>query len=205
VRFGLALPSMAARFESLHPGVDCFEIDERLADGLLATESSQGIAAVIEIPEQPLLQDVDLSDAPLLVLDGVADPGNVGTILRSAEWFAAAGVVLLPGCADPFNPKSVRASMGSLARVPIVEATHDEIIALERPLYALDTGARIALGRQPLPARAAYVVGSEAHGISDDIAHHATPIAIAGIGRVESLNAAIAASILLYELSRSDE
>jgi TrmH family RNA methyltransferase len=204
VRFGFARADALERLAELFPAIEHFAVG-RGAESLFATEHSQGLAVVVDAPRSAALEELDRSDAPILVLDAVADPGNVGTILRSAEWFGVAGVVLLAGCADPLNPKSVRASMGSLVRVAIAEATIAELAQLDRPLFALDARADRTLGVDPLPRRALYVVGSEAHGLSDVVASRATGVAISGSGSVESLNAAIAASILCYELSRVDE
>ena len=199
--FGFARPERLELLGAIFPGLPIFGVDERL-DGLFATESPQGLAVVVEMPEPASIEELDGLDAPLLVLDGVADPGNVGTIVRSAEWFGMGGVVLLSGCADPFNPKSVRASMGSLVRVPIVEVAATELAALDRPLFVLDAGGGLTLGRDPLPRRGAYAIGSEAHGVSAEVALRGAGVSIAGAGHVESLNAAVAASILCYELSR---
>ena len=204
VRFGYAYDEQYERLAGLIGEERAFTVDRRRAD-LFATENSQGIAAVVETPRPTPLASMARQSGPIIVLDGVADPGNVGTIIRSAEWFAVAGVVLLPGTADPYNPKSVRASMGSLVRVAVAEATPSELAALGRPVYALDAGGDLVLGRDALPRSAIYAIGSEAHGISDEVAALARTVAIPGRGGVESLNAAIAGSILLYELSRLDE
>jgi RNA methyltransferase, TrmH family len=205
VLFAYARDEAVGTVSAMFPDVAVYRVDERAEASLFATESSQGVAVVVEVPEYPSIAAIDRSAAPILVLDAVADPGNLGTIIRSAEWFAIAGVLLLPGCADPFNPKSVRASMGSLVRVAIAEATIDDVAELDRPLFALDAKGSRVLGRDVLPRRASYVIGSEAHGISKEIAALGEGLAILGRGSVESLNAAIAASVLCYELSRLDE
>jgi RNA methyltransferase, TrmH family len=204
LRFGFARPEQLSLLGAMFPHLPLFGVDERLA-ALFATDHPQGLAVVVDIPEPPTLDALDRVDAPLLVLDGVADPGNVGTIIRSAEWFGVGGVILLEGCADPFNPKSVRASMGSIVRMPIVESAADAVSSLERPLYVLDAGGDLTLGRERLPRRGAYVIGSEAHGVSAAMALRGRGLAISGRGSVESLNAAIAASILCYELLRIEE
>jgi TrmH family RNA methyltransferase len=188
---------------ALFPTTTVYSIDARSED-LFATDHPQGVAAIVSIPRQPLLQDLVASDQPILVLDGVADPGNLGTIVRSAEWFGIAAVVLVNDCADAFNAKAVRASMGAVVRVPILESTSDEIVAADRPLYVLDTGATRHLGTLRLDRRALFVVGSEAHGASDAFMNRAVGLSIRGAGAIESLNAAIAASILCYELMRAD-
>lgn len=204
IRFGFARHDRIERLGEIFPGLSLFVVDDKY-DALFATESSQGIAVVVDIPAPTPIEQLAFSADPLLVLDGVADPGNVGTIIRSAEWFGLGGVVLLPGCADPFNPKSVRASMGSLVGLPLVWAEAGDLRRLERTLFVLDADGPMALGRDALPRDGAYVVGSEAHGVCAEVAALGTGLAIRGRGHVESLNAAIAASILCYELVRLEK
>ncbi|MBC8145643.1 MAG: RNA methyltransferase [bacterium] len=204
VRFAFARGERIDEIQSLLPAATIYLL-EKHSDALFATDNPQGVGAVVSMPRLPPLQELISRDGAILVLDGVSDPGNVGTILRSAEWFGLAGVALLNECADPFNPKCVRASMGAVVRVAIAETTVDELLSVELPLYALDGSARISLSDSPIARRALYVVGSEAHGVSTEIAQRATGIAIRGHGAIESLNAAVAASILCYELTRVDE
>ncbi|MDB5034844.1 MAG: rRNA methylase [Chlorobi bacterium] len=170
---------------------------------LFATEQAQGVGAIVDMPDAVMLDDLAGRGGPILFLDGLADPGNVGTILRTAEWFGLGGVLFGRGSIDPFNPKVVRSSMGAIFRLPVVEEiTPHDIITLGLPLFALDAhGARV-LGRELLPRRGVYIIGGEAHGVSPDLLERAEPIAIMGSGRGESLNAAIATAILLYELHR---
>ena len=142
-------------------------------------------------------------DRLLLALDAVSDPGNVGTIIRTADWFGAGGVLLGRGCVEPFNEKVVRATAGSLFHIPIV----DEVELLEVLAQAKATGFRVVVaaagGSVSLsdwrPAkRNVLVVGSEAHGVSADIRDSAdVTVAIPRYGRAESLNAGVAAAILL--------
>ncbi len=140
--------------------------------------------------------DVDVllqSDRTVVALDGVQDPGNVGTIVRLAAAFDAAGVALLPGSADAFSPKAIRASAGAILHVPVVSVTPQQLIDAARPLFAADTSGSV----DDLPARAIVVFGSEGSGVSDAIRASATPIAVRTSGRVESLNVAAAAAIFL--------
>lgn len=187
-------------------GVVVREAGERELAELAGTETPQGILAVAEIP-RARLDDLAVGRAPaaLLVLDAVQDPGNFGTLARTAEALGAAGVVALPGTVDPWNPKSVRAAMGSSFRLPVVQAEWDGL----GPWLASAGFATLAAaaGGEPLgdarPARAALVVGNEGAGISDDTRARADRVV--GIplrGRAESLNVAAAGAILLYELLR---
>ena len=152
---------------------------------------------VVEVPEA-------LPDGCLLVLDRVQDPGNVGTVWRTADAFGAAGLFLLPGCAEPFAPKTVRATMGACFRLPVWEGTLEELTGLlarsAAPLYATalrdDTEDIRAV---PLEG-AAVVIGSEGRGVSQPVldACRAT-LKIPMRDRCESLNAAVAASVVLWE------
>ncbi len=141
---------------------------------------------------------------PLCVyLHGVGDPGNVGTILRAALAFGAASVVLGPDCADPFGPKAVRASMGAIFAVPVARA--DRLAALPGPTIALAAreGAPLARALGGTPATATILVGAERTGLPAAVlaaADHVAHIPIEG----ESLNAAMAATVALYELTRNN-
>ena len=174
---------------------------------VVATEQPQGIAALVHPPNfsaEMLFREA----APLiLVLAGLQDPGNVGTLLRSAEAFAANGVLLLPGTASPWNPKALRASAGSAFRVPSLAANETEGLALlaQHNIPAIAAIARegTAVGEAPLAGPCALLIGNEGAGLSDSLlAAAAYRITISMPGNVESLNAAIAGSLLLYESAR---
>lgn len=169
------------------------------------TESPQGVLAVAEIPRWTA---ADLGRAPppqvVLVLDAVQDPGNFGTLVRSAEALGAAGVLALPGTVDPWNPKAIRAAVGSSFRTPIVSLTWTEAGEWLRGrgfevIAAAVGGEPVRRSERPV----ALVVGNEGAGISSEVA--AGVDRVMGIplrGRAESLNVAAAAAILLYELTR---
>jgi TrmH family RNA methyltransferase len=129
-----------------------------------------------------------------VALDGVQDPGNGGTIVRLAAAFDAAGVLLLPGCADAFGPKAIRSSAGAILTVPVAPITARELIDAARPLLAADASGKAV---DPPSADAVLVFGNEGAGVSEELLRHATPIAIPTSGRVESLNVASSAAILL--------
>jgi TrmH family RNA methyltransferase len=143
----------------------------------------------------------------IVVLVGIQDPGNLGTIIRSAEAFGAAGVVCLPGTVNAWNPKAVRASAGSVFRLPVLSAGEEKTLEQLR-----SAGVRVlattAQGSQPadlvdLARPVALVIGNEGNGIPVDLAAQADgAITIPCPGPVESLNAAVAASVLLYEAAR---
>ncbi|MBV9108661.1 MAG: RNA methyltransferase [Gemmatimonadetes bacterium] len=180
--------------------------DRELRD-LAGTEHPQGIVAVAAIPRDGLdALRVDAEPAVVLVLDAVQDPGNFGTLVRTAEALGAAGVVALPGTVDAWNPKSVRAAMGSSFRLPIVPADWDEAapwLAEKRiPVIAAVVGADPL--PQPPPARAALVLGNEGAGVGEaTLAHAQLRAGIPLRGRAESLNVGAAGAILLHELLRA--
>ena len=169
------------------------------------TEHPQGILAIAGIPfwELPVLMRRDPPHV-ILVLDAVQDPGNFGTLVRSAEALGASGVIALPGTVDPWNAKAVRAAVGSTFRLPVVPATWEAAKEWLRGEGFRILGA--AVGGSPASqglGRVALVVGNEGAGLSDAVVADAD--ALVGIplrGRAESLNVAAAAAILLHELTR---
>ena len=199
---GMALKARLAEHGVRLEDVTVAELDE-LAD----TEHPQGIVAVVE-PRAWTLADVALERASvLLVLDGVQDPGNVGTMLRTAHALGAAGVVALRGTADLTNPKVLRGSMGAAFRLPSVAAEEDAFLvwAAEQGMAvwaaAADGSPFDRAGTRSAPI--ALVVGNEGAGVSPGIARAAAHrVAIPLRPGAESLNVAIAAGILLYEALR---
>lgn len=172
-------------------------------DSLFATENAQGVGAVVKIPAPTPLQQALAEPKPWLYLDALADPGNVGTIIRTAAWFGWGGVMLGEGTADPYNPKTVRSTMGAIFTLPTcADVSVSDLTAAGRPLVALDGNGTEQLGQTVLPFNGIFVIGNEAHGISQQVRQRATLVRIPGSGNVESLNAAMASSILCYELFR---
>jgi TrmH family RNA methyltransferase len=181
-------------------------VSERDIRALADTETPQGILAVIE-PRRWSLADVGVTRAaPVLVLDGVQDPGNVGTLLRTALALGAAGAVLLPGTADPFSPKALRAAMGASFRLPAAPATDQELRG-----WVARTGAAVwaaasqgsSVRRLKAPEKLALVVGNEGAGVRPAMrALAAEQVAIPLAAGVESLNVAVAAGILLFHVAR---
>jgi TrmH family RNA methyltransferase len=140
-------------------------------------------------------------DGPLCVaLWGVGDPGNVGAIVRSALAFGASSVVLGPGCADPFGPKAVRASMGAIFQVPVARASSLDELPGERLALVGRAGAALA---GPVEGELTIVVGAERDGLAADVVAACDRVAHIPI-LSESLNAAMAAAIALYELTRGE-
>jgi TrmH family RNA methyltransferase len=193
----------------LAPGTEVLQVPRELLASLLSTENPQPIAALIEPPDWTWMHLLrHKRSAPLVVvLAGMQDPGNLGTILRSAEAFGADGVVSLPGTVSCWNQKAVRASAGSMFRVPLIAATVEECFLhlREAGVKVLTTALRGAAmaNEVDLAESVALLIGNEGNGVPADIAAHAGgAITIPCPGPVESLNAAVAAGVLLYEASR---
>jgi TrmH family RNA methyltransferase len=168
---------------------------------LAATESSQGVIALVRPPQWTLAQLLR-GHSLTMVLDGLQDPGNAGAILRAAEAFGATGTAFLKGTVSPYNPKCLRASAGSIFRVPVVPSLDQHLLlaaAQQRQieLFALMPKAKLELGEANMSRKCALIVGSEGRGVSDRLRAQAIDVRIPTVG-VESLNAALAAGIALY-------
>jgi TrmH family RNA methyltransferase len=199
-----AAPEVASRARGLSD-TRLLTLPDALFHGISSTDAPQGVISLVRPPAWTL-EDTLRGSALVLVLDGLQEPGNAGAILRAAEAFGATGAVLLKGAVSPYNPKALRASAGSLFRLPCVTGAEvpDLIAAIEQKGIAL-FAALPAFGGEPSSADfrrpCALVIGSEAHGVSEGLTRRATPLTIPTAG-VESLNAAVAAGILLYEARR---
>jgi len=192
------------------PEIEILRLPAKLLDSALATETPQPIAALVEPPEWTwahLLGARPKGAELVVVLAGIQDPGNLGTILRSAEAFGAAGVVSLPGTVSAWNPKAVRASAGSVFRVPLLAVSERECLEElhEAGLKVLATTVHAAQPAElvDMTGPVALIIGNEGNGVADELAAKADArITIPCPGPVESLNAAVAASVLLYEAAR---
>lgn len=207
----VSLPSIAAKAASRH--VDILAVDDRTMHSLSETRTPQGVVAVARFFDRAPGRLVELAgdvakSCIILVLHDVADPGNAGTLMRSAEAFGAAAVCCGTGGVDPYNEKVARASLGSMFHVPLV--CYDEWGELRDALSAASVSLVAAQPSAPdvrgvtLPRRVALVVGNERHGLAGVPADAIDArIGIPQASRAESLNAAVAGSILLYELARA--
>jgi len=195
------LPQLAAHVETLL-------LPNKLFASAVPSETPQGVAALVKIKEASLDDLLAKSHlGPLLCVAGVQDPGNLGTMLRSAEAFGAAGAILGEGTVSPFNSKVIRASAGSVFRLPFARRTLAETI---RPMR--EKGLRLAatsshkgtpLHEANLAPPIAIFIGSEGAGLPKDLLQHMDEtLAIPHSPKVESLNAGVAASIVLYEAGR---
>lgn len=175
------------------------EVDRSLLEEVAEALTPQPVLAVARIPEWGW---ASVGPGSVLLLDGVQDPGNVGTLVRTAEALGIAAVVGLEETADPWSPKAVRASAGSGLRVPVFRSGTAEVVAEVRsrglPLWVADAGGEPLEPGDPAPRPLAVALGSEARGASAAVRDAADRIvAVAMRGRVESLNVAAAGAILL--------
>lgn len=206
---GDGLQSWVARLP-LSSEIEVIVVPMGILTSILATETPQPIAALAEPPKwkwSNLFVPGRGASPLLVVLAGLQDPGNLGTILRAAEAFGATGVVSLPGTVNEWNPKSVRASAGSVFRLPTLSVAADECFARlrEAGVTVLTTELRDGTPAHhvDLTRPTAVLIGNEGNGVPEDLAKQADgSITIPCPGSVESLNAAMAAGILLYEASR---
>jgi TrmH family RNA methyltransferase len=171
------------------------------------TETPQGIAALVRVKEASLVNILEAQRALLMVAAGLQDPGNLGTIARSAEAFGVTGLLLGERTVSPWNWKAMRASAGSLFRVPMtkveVESSLREIKARHIKVLATSSHKGRPISEIDLRGPVAFVVGNEGAGVPKDVLVQADEVvAIPQSAKVESLNAGIAASILLYETAR---
>ena len=193
------------RFEA--EGTAVFVVPDRAFARLSDLETPTGILAVFDLPERTAAEILARS-GPVLLLAGVSDPGNAGTLVRSAEAFGAAGVLFGRGGADPFAAKVIRAAMGSLFRLPVAPVDPEELLAeaaaAGRPVVATDVDGE-DLAAAGIPANAVVAVGNERRGVRDWLPSWDRAVRIPQRDAAESLNAAVAGSIVLYEASRCQE
>ncbi len=192
--------------------VDTLLLPDSLFDGTVPSETPQGVAALVRLKEFSVGDVLErLQVGPVMVVVGLQDPGNLGTILRSAEAFGSAGVVLGEGTVSPFNSKVIRASAGSMFRLPVIVAKAagglEEISGKLRShsvrLIATSSHKGTALDQARLTGPSAIFIGSEGAGLPRGLMAQVDElIAIPHTSQVESLNAGVAGSIVLYEAAR---
>lgn len=185
---------------------------ELVSDGVFAylsdTQTPQGILCVVRQLSYSLEEVADASCPHMLVLDRLQDPGNVGTILRTAEGAGVTGILLDGECADIYNPKTIRSTMGSIFRMPFyyIQDLEEGIRYLKKRgicTYAAHLEGKRAYDEEDYRRPCAFLIGNEGNGLRPEIADLAdTYIRIPMAGEVESLNAAIASAVLMFEAGR---
>lgn len=190
-------------------GVETLAVSEADFATAAETDSPQGVLAIARVPHQTIDTIVKLGMFRIIVLDAVQDPGNAGTILRTAAALGAAATVALPGTVDLWNAKVVRSSMGARFTHPAVSMSTEDFANLLRregiELWAADAGGE-KLGESAPPAKLAVAVGNEGAGLSEAVRGLAARVIGLPIAKgVESLNVAVATGIILYELGKCPE
>lgn len=191
--------------EGLDASVRCAAVPPDVMASISPMRTPQGMLAVCRLPDTALPEM--LPGSRYVVLDGVQDPGNVGTVLRTADAFGCTGALLLPGCADPYGPKTLRAAMGAVFRLPLyavgLEALPGLLADAGLPLYGTALRHDTVDVRQRDLRRCALVIGSEGRGVSAEVlALCRETLRIPMSSHCESLNAAAAAAVLLWEAYR---
>jgi len=180
-----------------------FSVPEQVLAAISQVKTPQGIAAVVRKPLPAALESLGNR---IILLENVQDPGNVGTVLRTAAAAGFAGCVRTPGCADPFSPKALRATMGSVFRVPVAEAQSapeaaETLIQNGYAVIAAVLDGEDFYARKPLPDKVCLIVGNEGAGITPETAQAASHrYRLPMRGGAESLNAAVAAAVMMYEI-----
>lgn len=187
----------------LPPGVRAVELTEDVMESVAPSKTPQGVLAVCRM--RPAALPERLEGKRYVVLDGVQDPGNVGTLWRTADAFGADGMILLPGCADPWSPKTLRATMGACFRLPVWEGALDDLMPklaqAGLPLYATALREDTVDLREMDLRRCAIAIGSEGRGVSQAVLEvSAKTVKIPMAEQCESLNAAIAGAVVLWQM-----
>jgi TrmH family RNA methyltransferase len=190
--------------------VELVWVDEQLVSSIADTESPQGITALVHINYAELGRVLESQGTVVVALAGLQDPGNLGTLVRSAECLGARGVVVLPGTVDPYNPKVLRSTAGALFRLPLARADNQELLdqAAKRDMRVLAAEPRKAVKSWELDwtIPSVLIIGNEARGIPRTLSTAADRrVAVPMQSPVDSLNAAMAATILMYEALVSAE
>ncbi len=208
----LAGQSSAAKFQAqitrLPDHTEVLTVSDRMFAQIAATETPQGIAALVEIKPPDFEAMLPRPDVLLLVACGIQDPGNLGTIIRSGQALGAHALVALRETVSPFNPKTVRASAGAILRLPVIR-NQEAAPLFERlrragvRLIAADRRSQTPIAEADLKGPVAFLIGREASGLPPEVAKAADlTLSIPIRPETDSVNAAAAASIFLYEAAR---
>lgn len=197
-----------AQYQSLLPelpaNIKLFEVNSTELDKISTLQTPQGILALVHLPKNPVLDTKQLKNNFSLVLDGIQDPGNLGTIIRTADWFGFKQIICSQNTVEVYNPKTVQATMGSLSRMeiyyqdlaPLLSAPTVPVFGAVlngKSMYDVDWGTE-----------GLVILGNEGQGISPEIMELITvPVTIPRIGGAESLNVAVCAAILCADISRN--
>ncbi len=196
--------SLASHFPKNKVEIVTDEVFRKMSD----TIAPQGILCVVDQMDYALLDLLEKKEATFLVLEDIQDPGNLGTMIRSAEGAGIDAVLMSKGTVDIYNPKTIRSTMGSIYRVPFcyvedLEKLLHNLNEREFVTYAAHLDAKKAYDKVKYPKKTAFLIGNEGNGLSEEITGLSKEkIIIPMEGKVESLNAAISATLLMYEIYR---
>ena len=185
-------------------GASLYQTNEMVMTKLCDTVAPQGMVACVQ---QTICTMTQLAaqklPGPVVVADRLQDPGNMGTLIRSADALGAGGVLLGDGCADPFSPKALRSTMGSVYHLPVWKCNLPKIMTRlsEQDFLLLCAHLKGSELFPDLPSKSVLVIGNEGNGVSDEVASLCYLYRLP-MGRAESLNASVAAGILIYEMAR---
>lgn len=186
---------------------DCIYVSKKIFEAISDVNTPQGILAVIKKCSEMSQQEILYNEDIIVVLDDVQDPGNLGTILRTVDSVNLKQIILSPKCADPYNPKVVRSTMGAIFRLNIIESKNiiETLKEIKKNKYkivttSLETNESIYTADLN---RKAIIIGNEANGVSKEVLEMANEkVKIPMLGKTESLNVAVATGIILYEYVR---
>src|SRR5437762_6912877 len=212
VHTALVRRSAAERFATLIQRLpreaEVVQVPDAVFDRLALTETPQGIAALVELPSHTLEAAVTRRDACLLIACGIQDPGNMGSMIRSAQALGGTAVLAMKETVSPFNPKAVRSSAGAIFRLPVFRNLQaDELFARLRSagvtIIAADRHSSDSLASADLRSRAAFLIGKEATGVDESMLRETgLRLSIPIRANIDSVNAGVAAGIFLYEAAR---
>ena len=198
IEAGLEVVNMYAISADLLQDTRCKVISEKDLEKITSLQHHYGCLAVFKIPQHTL----EIADNEwILLLDDIQDPGNMGTIIRTCDWFGIQKIICSDGCVDAFNPKVVQASMASIGRIQLFEADLNEIITnYNLPVYGAVLNGKNYY-EQNFEKKGFILIGNEGHGIRSELQQKITfPITIPKKGKAESLNAAIASALILDKI-----
>ena len=187
--------------------INTYKTTNKIFNGLVDTESTQGILAVVKFNQRTIQENLKDEHRFVVILDRIQDPGNMGTIIRTADAAGVDAIIALKGCVDIYNPKVIRSTMGSIFDMNIIHATQEESVRLLKlknfdiVSSYLDTDNYY--DKVEYNYKTALVIGNEANGINDELVSKSDVLVKIPIyGKAESLNAAISSAILMYEIKK---
>ena len=198
------LPQYQSLLPKLPTNIKLFEVTNAELEKISALQAPQGILALVSIPEPAIIDKTALKSRFSLVLDGVQDPGNLGTIIRTADWFGFKDVICSANTVEVYNPKTVQATMGSLSRVRVsYHDLKDLLTDINMPIFGAMLNGNSIYETQ-WGTEGLVILGNEGQGVSQEIINLIDrPVTIPRVGQAESLNVAVSAAIFCADISRN--